>query len=37
MRIGIIVAAGVAAVALGVGYGYGGTLWATYGAPLWQK
>src|SRR5262245_28934421 len=36
MRIGIIVAAGVAAVALGVGYGYGGTLWATYGAPLWQ-
>ena len=20
-----------------MGYGYGGTLWATYGAPLWQK
>ena len=37
MRIGIIVAAGVAAVALGVGYRYGDALWAGYGAPLWQK
>ena len=37
MRIGIIVVAGVAAVALAVGYGYGDALWAGYGAPLWQK
>jgi membrane fusion protein (multidrug efflux system) len=37
MRIGIIVAAGVAAVVLGVGYRYGDALWAGYGAPLWQK
>jgi membrane fusion protein (multidrug efflux system) len=37
MRIGIIVAAGVAVVALGVGYRYGDALWAGYGAPLWQK
>ncbi len=37
MRTGIIVAAGVAAVALGVGYGYGDALWLGYGAPLWQK
>jgi membrane fusion protein, multidrug efflux system len=37
MRIGIIVAAGVAAVALGLGYRYGDALWAGYGAPLWQK
>jgi membrane fusion protein (multidrug efflux system) len=37
MRIGIIVAAGVVAVALGVGYRYGDALWAGYGAPLWQK
>jgi membrane fusion protein (multidrug efflux system) len=37
MRIGIIVAAGVAAVAIGVGYRYGDTLWAAYGAPVWQK
>lgn len=37
MRVGIIVAAGLAVVALGVGYRYGDTLWAGYGAPLWQK
>jgi membrane fusion protein (multidrug efflux system) len=37
MRIGIIVAVGAAAVALGVGYRYGDALWAGYGAPLWQK
>jgi len=37
MRIGIIVAAGLAVVALGVGYRYGDALWAGYGAPLWQK
>jgi len=37
MRIGIIVAAGVVAVALGVGYRYGDALWAGYGAPLWHK
>jgi membrane fusion protein, multidrug efflux system len=37
MRIGIIVAAGVAVVALGVGYRYGDALWTGYGAPLWQK
>src|SRR5689334_3875827 len=37
MRIGIVVAAGVAAIALGVGYRYGDALWASYGLPLWQK
>ena len=37
MRIGIIITAGVAAVALAVGYRYGDELWAGYGAPLWQK
>ncbi|HUL06511.1 MAG TPA: efflux RND transporter periplasmic adaptor subunit [Candidatus Acidoferrum sp.] len=37
MRIGVIVAAGAAAVALGVGYRYGDVLWMGYGAPLWQK
>lgn len=37
MRIGIVIAAGVAAVALGVGYRYGDVIWAQYGAPLWQR
>lgn len=37
MRIGIVIAAGVAAVALGVGYRYGDVIWSQYGAPLWQK
>jgi len=36
MRIGVIAAAGVAVVALGVGYRYGEPLWASYGAPLWR-
>ena len=36
MRIGVIVAAGVAAVALAVGYRYGEPLWTNYGAPLWR-
>lgn len=36
MRIGVIVTAGVAAIAIGVGYVYGDVLWASYGAPLWR-
>jgi membrane fusion protein (multidrug efflux system) len=35
MRIGVILAAGAAAVAVGLGYRYGDTLWQSYGAPLW--
>jgi membrane fusion protein (multidrug efflux system) len=36
MRIGAIVAAGVAAAGLAVGYRYGEPLWTNYGAPLWR-
>jgi membrane fusion protein, multidrug efflux system len=36
MRVGVIVAAGVAVIALGVGYRYGSALWAEHGRPLWQ-
>lgn len=37
MRIGIVIAAGVAAVALGIGYRYGDVIWMQYGVPLWQR
>jgi len=37
MRIGIVIATGLAAIALGVGYRYGDVIWSGYGAPLWQQ
>jgi membrane fusion protein (multidrug efflux system) len=36
MRFGVIVAAGAAAVAIGIGYRHGDVLWTSYGAPLWR-